>query len=154
MESSARYVLQGALKYAASTGDMNEAEFIEMNAPTGRHARPVAFLRQAIVRAINENSQAEAAAAVESPEPAPTPDVGEEPSVSGIVDGLDIINVMARSSVDLGDVYKVARDLFVLKGVLRVDGEVQMTATLLDNMTAQDFEMIVGSYIANFTLPS
>jgi hypothetical protein len=70
------------------------------------------------------------------------------------VDGIAIINIMARSTVDLGSLYKVARELFVLKGILKVDGEIQMTQSLLDNMSALDFETLVGAYIGSFTLPS
>jgi hypothetical protein len=155
METSARYVLQGSLKYASRDGEMTDAQFIEMNAPTGRHARQVASLRQAIVHSIVEEQRN--VTEVNTPEDvaaAQAPEVDEDDAEIQIVDGIEIINIMARSSVDLGAVYKVARELFVLKGVVKVDGDVQMTQTLLDNMTAQDFETLVGSYIANFTLPS
>jgi len=155
LETSARYVLKGALSYASRDGEMAEAQFLEMNAPTGKHARQVASLRQAIVRAIVEDGRTNPAPEpAESPVPAPEPSGDEGTGAPEIAEGIDIINILARSSVDLGDVYKVARDLFVLKGVIRVDGEVPMTTVLLDAMSAQDFETLVGSYIANFTLPS
>lgn len=133
---------------------MAEAQFIEMNAPSGRHARQVASLRQAIIKSIVEENakEVEAANGVVTPAPEPKETTGDEDQTTS--DGMDVINMMARSSVDLASVYKVARELFVLKGILKVDGDIQMTQTLLDNLTAQDFETLVGAYIANFTLPS
>ena len=158
MEQTARYVLKGTLSYAARDGEVSEAQFIEMNAPTGRHSRQVASLRQAIVRAVIERERFDRTEALDAPvsapptPPADTPDEDEDDSE--IASGIEVVNILARASGDLGDTYKVARELFVLKGVLKVDGDVQMTQTLLDNMTAQDFEHLVGAYIANFTLPS
>lgn len=158
MEQTARYALLGELKYATHDGEMNEAQFIEMNAPTGRHSRYVAALRQAIVKAIVEEGRVSAALDSEEvrqgpPAPEKEPAEDEDEQVE-IADGIEIVNILARSSVSLADTYKIARELFLQKGILKVDGDVQMTQMLIDKMTAQDFERLVGSYIANFTLPS
>lgn len=152
---SVRYVLKRPLKYAARDGEMAEAQFIEMYPPTGRHSRQVATLRQAIVRAIvQENEKGEAADPDALPENADAKPEVEDDGPEAIVAGMDIINLLARADGDLGDTYKVARELFVLKGIMSVDGDIHMTQTLLDNLASIDFENLVGSYIANFTLPS
>ena len=152
METQARFPLQGELKYATRDGETREAEFIEMNAPKGKQVRHAAAFRQAIVRAVGEENDREAKD-VETPEPAESPETGDNTG-AGVADGLDVVNLLARSSVDLGGLYVTARELFVVKGVLLIDGEVKMTTHLLDNMDGADFEKLVGSYIANFTLRS
>ena len=156
MEMSARYILKNPLSYATRDGETTEAEFLEMNAPSGRHSKQTAGLRQGIVRAIIEDQDraAKTRAAMGVPEEPDDPNQVEADDTIEVAEGGDIVNVLARSSVDLGALYHTARDLFTTKGILKVDGSTQMTATLLDRMSAQDFEFLVGSYIANFILAS
>ena len=152
---SVRCVLRRPLKYASRDGEMNEAQFVEINAPTGKHSRQVAQLRQAIIRAIVQENEKKDVPEETLPENVDAKPIVEDDNAGDpIVEGLDVINILARSSGDLGDTYRVARELFVLKGIMSIDGEVNMTQSLLDKMASIDFEMLVGTYIANFTLPS
>lgn len=131
------FPLTQAFTYAHQ-GSNVEATFVRLTAPTSRHSKECAALKQAFFRAQN-SFQAQAS------------DV--EPSGEKI-DGSDVILMMAASTaVELPDVFDVARRLFS-GGVALVDGETKLTGGLMDRMSQDDFESMLGEYLVNFTLAS
>ena len=67
--------------------------------------------------------------------------------------GAQCIQVLYRSSVDVTKVFLYAEQLFK-SGVALIDGETKLTTPLMEKMSLQDFEGLVGAYIANFIVPS
>lgn len=124
-------------------GDQVDARFIKLTAPTSRHSKECAALKQAFFRAQNSF----VAQARES---------DAEPSGEKIT-GDDVIMMMAASKdVDLPDVFDVARKLFTSGTIAVVDGEpgCRLTSALVDKMSQEDFEVMLGEYLVNFTLAS
>jgi len=133
--------LTGPLRYAYQ-GDQVDASFVRFFAPSSKVSRECAALKQAFMRAVPKN-QDDAGAGAETPD--------KEPQISGS----DVITVLAMSpDVDLPDLLDVGRRLFLAPGVAMVDGETKLTKNLLDNLSQDDFESMVGDYMANFTLAS
>lgn len=141
MKETHRFTLYTPLNYHSRSGDQEQAGWIELHAPSTRNSDECAALRQAFMRTIGEKADEDA----------------EEVEVEGTPEGPDplhIINAMAMStSVDLPAVMKVAKKLFS-SGVALVEGEVKLTNKLIESMTMEDFERMLGEYLVNFTLAS
>lgn len=119
-------------------GEQQEAEFVRLIAPSSRHSKECAALKQAFFRAINR-SDAEA---------------GAEDVQDVEITGQDVITMIAMAKdVDLPDVMEVAKTLF-LNGIAVIDGETRLTKPMLENIAQEDLECMLGEYMANFTLAS
>jgi len=138
---SYRFILDKPFKYGTKSGDQDSASWIELRPPTTRNSRECSALKQAFFRAANES---------ESEEGGPTEIDGDARGPQG--EG--IIAVMAMSTeVDLPEIMEVARKLFS-SGVAQVDGETKLTTRLIESMSQDDFERMLGEYLVNFTLAS
>lgn len=135
-----RFTLEKPFKYATKSGDQAEAGWIELSPPTTRNSRECAALKQAFFRAANEQEGDEGKAEV-------TGDA-KGPSAIGVI----TVIAMAKD-VDLADTMEVARKLFS-SGVAMVEGEVKLTSKLIEFMSQDDFEKMLGEYLVNFTLAS
>ncbi len=132
-----RYQLSTPLKYHYR-GDEVEAAFIVLSAPTSRHMKECSKIKQAFMRAIPD-SDADA--------------TGEGGDMSKVT-GHEIMAMIAASDkVELGHVLDTAKKLFT-SGLAMIEGETRLTSHLVDEMSLDDFELMTGEYIANFTLPS
>lgn len=130
------YPLTVPFPYALK-GQEETASFIKLVAPTSRHSRECATLKQAFFRAVPKGEESDV-----------DPETVETPS------GTDIITMLAISQdVDLPDVLDTAARLFTA-GVAFVDGEAKLTRPLLDKMSQEDLEGMAGEYLANFTVAS
>jgi hypothetical protein len=133
-ESEFDYPLTTPFEYSKG-GEQLQASFVRLTAPTSRKSKECGALKQAFFRSVPQDRDAEGVAT-------------KEP------EGHDIIMMMAMSTnVELSDVLDVARRLFV-SGVAMIDGEVKLTGSLLDRMSQDDFEEMLGSYLITFTLAS
>ena len=121
----------------SSGGEQATAGFIQLTAPTSRHSKECAFLKQAFFRAIPKDQDADPDAVFEKPS------------------GDEVMTILAMSNdVDLGGVLEVAAKLFTQPGVALIDGEAKLTKHILDQFHQDDFESMVGEYLVNFTLAS
>lgn len=122
--------------YATRGGETTEARFIQLTAPTSKNSRECAALKQAFFRSVPDSTDSD-----------PDPD-------SVDLSGHDVIMTIAMSpDVDLPDVIDVGRKLFS-SGVAKVDGEVKLTNHLIDRMSQDDLEAMLGEYMVGFTLAS
>ncbi len=125
----------------SSGSSQHDATFIRLFAPSSKVSRECSALKQAFLRAVPKEVSASAA---------PTP----ENSADDLT-GSDVIQILALSTVvDLPDVLEVGRRLLVAPGISKVEGEVKLTSTLLERMSQEDFENMLGEYMVNFTLAS
>lgn len=139
------FVLGSPISYSLK-GHQETARTIELRPPAARHSRECAALKQAFFRAVKDQEDSTGAAEAEVDLASP-----DERKKNG---GAGIISVLAMSSsVSLPDTLDVAKKLLT-NGVAFVDGEVKLTAHLIDAMSQDDFERLVGDYLANFTLAS
>lgn len=138
MDNTIRYELTKPLEYALK-GDLQTASFIELRAPTSRNMTECAALKQAFCRALPDTENA-------------TDSDREGKEVSEIT-GQDIMGLILRSKdVELITVLLHARKLFSNVGF--IDGEVRLNNLLMDDIDPDDFENMVGEYLARFTLAS
>lgn len=125
-------------------GSQVEATFIRLTAPTSRHMRECAALKQAFGRA---NAALADRAAVQA-------GARKSEQQDEAITGEDVILMMAASTViEYPDVLDVAKKLFS-GGVAMIDGETRLRGELVDRMSQDDFESMLGEYLVNFTLAS
>lgn len=120
----------------SSGGNQVGATFISLTAPTSRHSRQCAYLKQAFFRALPDGGNPDSDAKFETPS------------------GAEMITILAMSKhVELPDVLDVGKDL-LLQGVAMVDGDQKLNQHILDQIHAEDVEEMIGEYMVNFTLAS
>ena len=135
------YELKTAFSYAFK-GESVDASFISLTAPTFKHIDKVAPIKQAFTLAISE---------ISSGSNVDTED--KEAEEEKKITGGECMQIFYRSTVDITKVMLHAEQLFK-SGVAMVDGEVKLTTPLMEKMSLDDFEGLVGAYVANFIMPS
>ena len=139
------FVLTQKFSYAHQ-GQQPSATFVTLKAPTSRNLKECAFLKQAFGRA---QAALQDRAAMQS-----AITEGREASEDTKIEGDDVILMLAASTaVEYGDVLDVAKKLFS-SGVAQIEGETKLTSPLIDSMSVEDFEGMLGQYLVNFTLAS
>ena len=139
MQTEFDYPLRSPFTYPHQ-GNQVEASFIRLTAPTSRNSRECATLKQAFWRSADRDTSSNA-------------ETQNEAEVD--IKGQDVIVMLSMSrDVDLADVMDVARHLFTKGKVAKVDGEMSLTIPLIDEMSQDDVEAMLGDYLVNITLAS
>ena len=136
-----RHMLQKPFEYTLG-GDMATAQFIELRAPTSKHLKHTAKLKQSFMRAMKDMASESDGTS------------GADSDGDAEMDGSKIVMFIAMSDVDLGEFLMAGRDLLAADGIAFVDGETKMKYPLVDKLSQDDLEMMIGGYLANFTLAS
>jgi hypothetical protein len=135
-----QYSLKRSFSYSHK-GDTVDAKFITLTAPTSRTAKECSALKQAFFRAMSEQQTVTSS--------------GEATNTDLEIEGGDVMALLAMSTeVDLPDVLDVGKKLFQQPGIALVDGEAKLGGTLIDRMSLDDFEDMLGEYMVNFILAS
>lgn len=135
------YELQTPFNYAKG-GDEVAANFIELSGPTYKQMQWVSAIKQVVMNAFLEITERTTEAVKEENK--------EEPVTQ---DGSDMLKALYGSNQDLNKLFVNCQELF-RNGAALVDGETKLTVPLMEKMSMEDFEGLVGCYLANFTLPS
>lgn len=126
----------------AFKGDTKTAEFITLMPPTFKQIDKIAPIKQAFVRAVTGlNSDKDRD---------PDREDGDEDYK---IKGLEVIGLLYQSDCDMVKVLLHAKELFS-SGAALVEGEAKLTFPLMEKMDVDDFENLLGEYIANFITPS
>lgn len=143
MQREIQVILTNGLEYAYK-GDTEIAKFVNLKAPTAKNIVDCGFLKRLFTNAAYKASEL---------------NKGEEPSnkkdsQAQDISGSDIVELIYAfgDAEDIEKAFVAAKNIFKNCGVL--DGEVGLTAPLVDSLSVDDFEMMVGEYIANFTAAS
>lgn len=137
------YTLKHPFQYT-SGGDVVDASFITITAPNYKQLQHAVPIKQAFAVAISEISVSDAdreKAAAESKED------GEQ------IKPEQAMQLIYASSRDANKTLLYAAELFK-SGAALIDGETKITAPLLEKMSGEDFEGLVGAYLVNFIVPS
>jgi hypothetical protein len=118
-------------------GQSREADFVTLRAPTSRNVKECALLKQAFFRSLPKSEGQESGKPEDS-----------------VIEGHDVMDIIAAGNCDLGEVLETARHLFTKGKVAMVDGETPLTQPLADALSVEDFEGMVGEYLVHFTLAS
>jgi len=138
MTTEVNYTLSTPIEYAYR-GEQVEGTFVTMKAPTSRNMSECAALKQAFFRALPQDDTVEADAREEG-----------EAEITG--EGIMTLITMSKD-VELATVLVTGRELLT-SGVALVEGEEKLTKPLLDKISQDDLEGMVGEYMANFILAS
>lgn len=125
-------------------GQTESATFIRLVAPSAKQLKHCTELKQAFYRAMS-GIQEKGSDRKEQPEP-----------TDGKLEGKDIIRMLYISEkVEMSSILVSAIELFA-SGVAVVDGEekAKLTKPLIQEMSADDLENMLGEYLANFILRS
>ena len=134
------YELKHPFKYA-SKGEQVDANFITVFSPNFKQIDKVAPIKQAFTIAIDELNSDD----VKIEENKKEEDSGITPTM--------VLQLLYRANADVTKVFLHARELFK-SGAALIDGESSLTIPLMDKMSLDDFEGVLGVYIANFIVPS
>lgn len=150
--SEYRYILVDDLEYAAS-GEMQKAQFIDMQAPNAKFLEHLSPIRQEVMKALNWSTQRDEFKKTSNAE---TDEKVDTNSVD--VDEVDAKVMMTTLDLAEGvDVFKVLLGVSTIvtsKKMAKVDGETNFTKPLYDNMSIKDIYGLTGTFLVNFILPS
>lgn len=135
------YELKKPFSYSAG-GDTHESRFIELKEPTRKDLANFTPIQQAFMKAIKE-LQNDTAKVEEA----------ESQEKDGAITSEAVIYLMSQSEVDMVKVSLFAEQLFK-NGSALIDGETSLTSPLMNKMSMDDWNGLVGTYIANFITPS
>lgn len=151
-ENEFQYDLKHPFEYYHG-GDIHEAQFILLSAPTSRHSDECSVLRQAFGRATATIADLAGDSSRDSAD-GDEKETAEEKTITGS----DVISMLAMSSgVNLAKVMSTGIKLFTTKSpsvVAKVDGEIALNKELIGRMMLEDLEAMLGEYLVNFTLAS
>ena len=135
--------LSKPLSYAGPKGDMVEATFIQLKAPTYKQLENFLPVKQAFMSAVTsiDASKIDVAGV----------DTDKDKEVK--FTGAEALTVMMQSSCDMTKIYLYCSALFK-SGAALLDGEQKLTTPLMESMELKDFDKLVGDYIANFIAAS
>ena len=136
------YDLKSPFEYAFK-GDMRNASFITLTAPTVENIGYIAKLKQGFMKAISNQTQ-EA-----------TPDSSDKQS-GGFDDltGDMIMAMLSMSDIDYAAYMQTARATFLDSGIALIDGEEPLKKGVISKMSVSDLEGMTGEYLKVFILTS
>lgn len=151
MQTEARVILSTPVQYGGKDGKLRDGTFVVLRAPSSSAFRIAARIKQQMLRAIMAEQRKRAADPVATAGPPPPATADATPEAERAT-GADMLQMLAQSEADLAELGDLVRDLILSHGIAMLDGEVRMTALLVDRLSLADFEAIVGEYLATFPL--
>lgn len=120
-------------------GQLEPAISVTLNAPSSKNITECSILKQAFFRSLPKGEDVEL-----------NPDATVDD-----MDGDEIIILLSMSdSVELGEVLAVAKKLFSSTGIGSINGDTKLTSELINMISMDDLESMVGKYLVNFILAS
>lgn len=143
MNTEFQFELTTPIKYH-SGGEEVEGTFITLTAPSYKQMDKCIPLKQAFFRAAASINDSVEEANVEPNAPAEAAGMTPE----------GLIALFYQSEEDMVKVFLYGVELFKSSGVALVDGSVSMKQLLIEKMSQDDLENMLGRYMINFILAS
>jgi len=137
------YDLLNDFEYAFK-GDMRNASFVTLAAPTVSNMAYVARLKQEFMRAIAGQQANQPSQAAEA-----TPSDDED-----MMTGSAIMAMLAMSDIDYASYLGTAKGVFMSPGLAMIDGEEPVKKGTMAKMSIDDLEAMTGEYLKAFILTS
>lgn len=143
------YRLAQPIEYS-DQGEMVPGEVLVLTAPKGNQRKDITKLKQTFFRAISSGNES------------PTPEqIEEAKGKRGEVEDSELeINsdevlfiVMQSSSVDYADFIEIGRKVLI-GGICKIDGVKTVNAVIIDRLSVEELENLIGSYVAFFIVSS
>jgi len=142
------YQLKSTFEYAFK-GENRTASFISLRPPTMREHHPASQLKQSIMTMIRTTYSGDEI--LKAGDQAKSSNQGDTTADDDITAELILTLLFSSDNLDINVVFEQAKVLFKA-GVALIDGEQVLNNPLVDKMSIDDFQNIVGEYIANFIL--
>lgn len=141
IKSEFTFTLTNSIKFTEG-GSQADGTTLLLKAPSNKHRRESAILKQGFFRAVKDMQQDNAPENVDTTAQQDDEDQGE-----------GIVSLISMSDVDLVKYQESFRDL-LLNDVCYVNSTVKLTAPLYDSLSEVDTSKLMGDYLANFLLAS
>ena len=133
-------VLTEVLSYTPKgSGEMKEAISVILTPPSLKQLKHTTVLKQSFFQAISSMADDKAS----------SDDSGLAPEMAGS----DVIAMIFMSDVNVTAMFDSAKELFK-SGVAKLDGTQDFNDIILNKLSVEDFENMVGEYLVNFILAS
>ena len=139
------FTLSDPIEYQAK-GENTKASLLELSAPAANNRRKVAKLKQGFMRVVNEipeSAKQEAKEIVDKKE-------GEKKEETS---PREILALLQMGSIDYADYIDTFVGLLT-SGICKVEGETPITGLMVDKISCEDLERLMGEYFVNFILGS
>lgn len=123
-----------------SGGELKTATMVSLKAPTMKSLKHAAAMKQGFFQAMS---------AVKS-DSVETKTSGDD---DGEMNGEAVLALLYMSDIDIDAFFNAAREL-MKSGSAKLDDQVDLNDTLLNQLSVEDFEKLVGEFLVNFTLAS
>ncbi len=133
------YNLKTPFNYAYK-GDKRDAGFITLKAPTVSNIGYISKLKQGFMRAIRSQSQSSATSSGDA-------------SADDLT-GEMIIMMLQMSDVDYSEYMTIGKCIFVDSDIALIDGELKFNKDLINRLSVDDLELMIGEYLKDFILTS
>ncbi len=153
-KSEIEFCLKSPIKYAGDGGVQSDGFKLILKAPTGRNLYQRALLKQQLMIAFQwMESQKPKNAQSDKPDDVKKSDTAlSDEDVSDVGDALALAIYAAPGvaiNIVLGEFSKL-----LIEGACSVEGEKDLTKSLLDKISLDDLDSMLGQYLANFIMPS
>lgn len=127
-------------------GETIKGTFIKLYPPSSKQLKQCTALKQSFFQAMGE---IEAQFSGKNPE-----EVQKVKDKDESISGDDVMSILYMSKVDMFKLLLHAKDLFLCRGVAKIEGEEKLTSPMVDEMSQDDLEKMTGEYLVNFILLS
>ncbi len=134
-------VLTSLVKYSHA-GESLEATSVLLIAPSANQLKNTVSLKQYFFQAITSMDDGKEG-----------DDKAKAKAKDIEMDGGAVMSMMYMSKIDMNDLFDDAKKLLT-SGVAKLDGKEPLTDALIEKISVNDYEKIVGEYLVNFILAS
>lgn len=144
MENENEFIYELKTKFEYSfKGEMREASFISLRAPTMKEHNLASKLKQSIYNLIKNETQEN-----DTQEKKTEKSTDDDAEITA---ELILMMMFASNNIDINVVFEQAKELFG-SGLALIDGEQKLNNPLVQKMSIDDFQNLIGEYIVNFIL--
>jgi len=128
-------------------GNLQTCAFITLLPPTSRNMEECAFLKQAFFQAVRDQQDRSGGKDDDDD------DDEKEEDDDSTLSGDTIVGILLVSNVNFNTILIAAKTLFT-SGIGRVDGEAKLTCPLIEKLSMDELEEMMGLYMSTFILAS
>jgi hypothetical protein len=141
VKTSTEVIIDTPVPYAGEEGKQIQCTCIHLYAPSAKQLENVTPMKQLFFQAVGSLKDDDKA------KDKPPSQEKVEMSAS------DVMSMMFMSEVDMTKFMNHAKALFI-SGMIKLDGKKDFNEGLIEKLSADDFEKVVGEYLVNFIIAS
>lgn len=146
-KSHFNFRLEQPIKYHKS-GEVVETFELVLRAPSKKTRKPAIKLKKGFFSALNYHQQN--SDVTEEQKAAAKKSLKEDDNMSG----QEVMMMLYMSDVDMEKIDDAFTSLLLSPGICKIDDEIDLTDAILDTMSDEDLDRLLGDYLANFFIGS